>query len=309
MSAQARSSLSRAALRIDDDAIDSADPGEPSRRFDHVIAVRRRAGEVHVALREADRRSALPTVQRPPLRIDSHIEPFDRELTRSPIRLDDASGGRAHNGMITGMRSASCKSIRNLPAADAAQFQPEAALAWRSQTVVCQLAPWLRNAMIHTAETAPIGAADPPAASWKLGRLVAKQQTAALLATAVDYLVMTACVRAGRLHPATATACGAAVGTVVGFSISRRWVFAASSGSRVRQLWRYCAVSLLSLVMNCAGEGLLVHAGLHYLAARPAVSLTVGLGWNLPMQSCFVFRRRPRLPLRKSMAQSSRPVA
>jgi hypothetical protein len=51
-------------------------------------------------------------------------------------------------------------------------------------------------------------------------------------------------------------------------------------------------VSLASLVGNAGGEGLLVGLGLHYLVARPIISLAVGLGWNLPMQRFFVFQRR-----------------
>jgi len=122
-------------------------------------------------------------------------------------------------------------------------------------------------------------------------RLVAKQQTAALAATLVDYAVMTACASGAGMSPALATACGALVGTFVGFALGRRWVFRAAEANALGQLWRYLAVSLVSLVGNAAGEALLVGAGLHYLAARPIISIAIGLGWNLPMQQFFVFRR------------------
>lgn len=127
----------------------------------------------------------------------------------------------------------------------------------------------------------------------RLVRLVAKQQTAALVATLVDYAVMAACASGAGMSPALATACGALVGTFVGFALGRRWVFRAAEASALGQLWRYLAVSLVSLVGNAAGEALLVGAGLHYLAARPIISIAVGLGWNLPMQQFFVFRRAP----------------
>jgi putative flippase GtrA len=123
-----------------------------------------------------------------------------------------------------------------------------------------------------------------------VARLVAKQQTAALLATAVDYAVMTACASGAGISPALATACGALVGTFVGFTLGRRWVFRAVDGGALPQAWRYLAVSLVSLAANASGEALLVRTGLHYLAARPIISTTVGLGWNLPMQQFFVFR-------------------
>ena len=131
-----------------------------------------------------------------------------------------------------------------------------------------------------------------PPFARRLVQLVAKQQTAALSATAVDYAVMTACASGAGMSPVVATACGALVGTFVGFTLGRRWVFRARDGSALAQAWRYLAVSLVSLVANAAGEALLVRAGLHYLAARPIISTGVALGWNLPMQQFFVFRPR-----------------
>lgn len=128
----------------------------------------------------------------------------------------------------------------------------------------------------------------------RLARLVAKQQTAALLATLVDYAVMAACASGAGMTPAWATACGALVGTFVGFVLGRQWVFRAVETTALAQAWRYLAVSLISLIANAGGEALLVGAGLHYLAARPIISTAVGLGWNLPMQQFFVFRRPTR---------------
>lgn len=122
-------------------------------------------------------------------------------------------------------------------------------------------------------------------------RLAAKQQTAALLATVVDYSVMSGCASGASMNPVLATACGALVGTFVGFALGRRWVFRAVDTAALPQAWRYLVVSLVSLVANAGGEALLVGTGLHYLAARPIISTAVGLGWNLPMQHFFVFRR------------------
>ena len=129
-------------------------------------------------------------------------------------------------------------------------------------------------------------------AAGRLARLVAKQQTAALVATLVDYAVMAACASGFGMHPSWATACGSLVGMFVGFALGRRWVFRAGHATPTGQFCRYAAVSLASLVANAGGEGLLVGLGLHYLVARPIISIAVGLGWNLPMQHFFVFRRR-----------------
>lgn len=121
------------------------------------------------------------------------------------------------------------------------------------------------------------------------------------MATAVDYGVMIACVSIGSLKAMTATACGALVGSIVGFTLSRRWVFRRTDAPVYAQMVRYIGVSLLSLLANVGGEALLVGAGLHYLAARPIISVAVALAWNLPMQCLFVFavqRRTVAPPLR-----------
>jgi putative flippase GtrA len=126
----------------------------------------------------------------------------------------------------------------------------------------------------------------------KLGRgepaRLLRHQAGALVATGVDFLTTVLLVWAG-LSAVLATVCGAALGAVVNFSLGRRWIFQAS-GAISSQAQRYALVSLGSLLLNAAGEGLLVHAGVHFFVGRVIVAVTVSLLWNYPLQRRFVFK-------------------
>ena len=92
------------------------------------------------------------------------------------------------------------------------------------------------------------------------------------------------------LAPESATAVGAALGALCNFTLGRRWIFAASKAPLGPQAFRYGLVSLASLALNTAGEGMLYRwAGVQYFVARLLVSILVSLCWNYPMQRRFVF--------------------
>jgi putative flippase GtrA len=120
--------------------------------------------------------------------------------------------------------------------------------------------------------------------------LLSQHQLSSLVATAVDYVVMIACVSAFGLSPVAGTVAGALCGAVTSFSLGRRWVFDAQKGDLRGQAIRYAMVSGVSLCCNAGGEWLLVRLGLQYIIARVVASLVVGIGWNFPMQRHFVFR-------------------
>jgi putative flippase GtrA len=119
----------------------------------------------------------------------------------------------------------------------------------------------------------------------------ARHQAGSLIASAVDFSTMIAGVRLLDLHPAVATAGGAAAGATVNFLLGRYWIFpdgrATAGGSAVR----YALVSLVSLGLNTAGEYVLVSwARLQYVLARVIVAIAVSIVWNFPMQRGFVYR-------------------
>jgi putative flippase GtrA len=121
--------------------------------------------------------------------------------------------------------------------------------------------------------------------------LLSQHQVGALIATAVDYLVMIACVSLAGWSPVTGTVVGSVAGAFVSFTLGRRWIFDAARGPLVHQALRYALVSGLSLCGNAAGEWILVRFHVQYMFARVVASLVVGVAWNFPMHRHFVFGR------------------
>jgi putative flippase GtrA len=119
----------------------------------------------------------------------------------------------------------------------------------------------------------------------------ARHQAGSIIASAVDFSTMIACVSLLGVHPAVATAGGAALGATVNFLLGRHWIFpegrATAGGSAVR----YALVSAVSLGLNSAGEYVLVSlARVQYVFARVLVAIAVSVAWNFPMHRGFVYR-------------------
>jgi putative flippase GtrA len=139
----------------------------------------------------------------------------------------------------------------------------------------------------------------------KLLGLLARHQTGAIVATAVDFLVMIGWVELGRGSPVVGVAVGAASGAITNFLLGRQWIFRATDRSVAAQAVRYALVSAGSLGLNSLGEHLLLRAlALSYVLTRVLVAALVGVGWNFPLQRYFVFRRRAEpaveLPARRA---------
>jgi putative flippase GtrA len=125
----------------------------------------------------------------------------------------------------------------------------------------------------------------------KLLPIFARHQAGSLIASAVDFSTMIAGVRLLDLHPALATAGGAAAGATVNFLLGRYWIFPNGGATTGASALRYLLVSLVSLGLNSAGEYVLVSvARLQYVFARVLVAIAVSIGWNFPMQRGFVYR-------------------
>jgi putative flippase GtrA len=132
------------------------------------------------------------------------------------------------------------------------------------------------------------------ASSAPRGGLVvfSQHQVAAILATALDYAVMIACVSVVGLSAPLGTALGSLVGAVANFTLGRRWVFQSTTSAIRGQAWRYAFVSLCSLGFETGGEKLMVAMGLNYIIARLIASCGVGMLWNYPLHRAFVFKPR-----------------
>jgi putative flippase GtrA len=141
-----------------------------------------------------------------------------------------------------------------------------------------------------SAGTAPPGLESRRARFW----LWIRHHTAALIATAADYLTMVACVELAGIGPVPATALAALVGGITNFTINRHFTYHATQVPVGTQVWRFALVSGSSLGLNTAGEALFHNVlGVQYLLARVIVSTIVSNGWNYPMLKYFVFKQRP----------------
>jgi putative flippase GtrA len=126
----------------------------------------------------------------------------------------------------------------------------------------------------------------------RLIELLARHQTGAITATAVDFLMMIGWVELAHGSPVTAVAVGATCGGVTSFLLGRRWIFRVTDRSAAAQALRYGLLSASSMGLNSLGEYLLLRAlGLPYVLTRLMVAALVGLCWNFPLQRYFVFRR------------------
>ena len=83
----------------------------------------------------------------------------------------------------------------------------------------------------------------------------ARHQTGALIVTALDFGVMSACVRLFGWSAVTGTVLGAFTGGVTNFVLGRRWIFASTSGDARAQALRYASVSIASFFTS---SGMLV---------------------------------------------------
>lgn len=121
--------------------------------------------------------------------------------------------------------------------------------------------------------------------------LLGRHQVASFVATAADFGAMVALVELAGLSPVVAAALGALVGAGLNFYLNRWWVFRVEREPALGQAARYALVSAASAGWNALGEHLLFKVlGLHYVLARVLVSVTVGLGWNFPLQRGWVFK-------------------
>ena len=122
-----------------------------------------------------------------------------------------------------------------------------------------------------------------------------KSQVSAMVATAMDFLVLLALVEIFSWHYALGVALGAFAGGVVNFLMNRHWSFATSE-KRNRaavffQVKRYAMVWGGSLFWNTALVVVLTELlDWVYIIAKVVVVAGVALAWNYPLHRYWVFR-------------------
>jgi putative flippase GtrA len=103
-------------------------------------------------------------------------------------------------------------------------------------------------------------------------RRFARFAVVGVIATATHTTVFTLGIEAAHIEPVIANALAFCVALLVGFTLNRRWTFAAHGGPEAR-LWRYAVGALAGLAINSAIMAAAVH-GAHW---SPYVGLVLAL--------------------------------
>ncbi|MBX3227707.1 MAG: GtrA family protein [Labilithrix sp.] len=124
--------------------------------------------------------------------------------------------------------------------------------------------------------------------------MLGRHQAAALAATAVDFLVMIACVEGLRVAAPTAAFGGALAGGAFNFLLSRTWAFARRhGGSFGSQARRYALVCAGGAIVNAALMALVLRAAaIPYPLARVFAAVAASVFYTYPLHTRFVFRVR-----------------
>ena len=111
-----------------------------------------------------------------------------------------------------------------------------------------------------------------------------------LLATAVEWVLVTVMVRSGGSY-LLAAGCGAFLGALMDFALKRQWAFMRRGTRSLRsESTRYVVVSAFSLGWNLVTAFVLVHfLRVPAIPGVIAASVLVGAFWNYPLHRLFVF--------------------
>jgi putative flippase GtrA len=118
-----------------------------------------------------------------------------------------------------------------------------------------------------------------------------KANLASLVASACDYGLTVLLKELLNVQAVIASVGGTVFGGIINFLIGRYWAFKATEGDFLVQGKRYLLIWAGNLLLNAGGVYLLIEqAGVHYIIAKLATSLTVAVAYNYPLQKKYVFK-------------------
>ena len=118
-----------------------------------------------------------------------------------------------------------------------------------------------------------------------------RAQITAMLATAVDFIVMISLKELLGFWYLFAVIIGTLVGGLVGFLLGRNWAFISKAAKLIKQVRKYFFVMVGSFLLNVGGVVFLVESmHIQYIIAKVIVAIIVGIGFNFVLQRYFVFK-------------------
>lgn len=129
------------------------------------------------------------------------------------------------------------------------------------------------------------------------GKSFYRYNVSAILATAVDFIVLSILNLGLGVNYVVATALGALAGAIVAFLLGRNWAFVNKEGKITTQAIKFLTTSFVSMLLNTGGVVFLIEViGIkHILTAKLITSLAVGIFFNFPMQKYFVYQKKKPL--------------
>lgn len=125
-----------------------------------------------------------------------------------------------------------------------------------------------------------------------LRRLFVGAQVAAIIGTAIDFLVVIFLTEVLGMWYVASNACGAAAGAISNFLLGRYWVFDAKEDKIYTQASRYVLVAIGSLVLNTLGVYLLTEFfEFHYIYSKVFVAIFIAITYNFLLQKNFVYKK------------------
>ena len=118
-----------------------------------------------------------------------------------------------------------------------------------------------------------------------------KANISSSIASFFDYLVTIFLVSFFHIDAVIASATGTICGGILNFLIGRNWVFESKKRKVHQQAVRYGLVWVGNLLLNTGGMYILTKLfKVHFIIAKPFVSLMVGFGYNYILQKKYVFK-------------------
>ena len=120
-------------------------------------------------------------------------------------------------------------------------------------------------------------------------RTFIKAQTASLVATGIDFLMVIFFVEVFQCAVVIANVIGNASGAIVNFAMGRTWVFDSRNERLYKQMLKYFLVWCGYLVLTTIGMILMEFTTLHYIPSKVIVSIIVSFTYNYYAQKNLVF--------------------
>jgi hypothetical protein len=118
-----------------------------------------------------------------------------------------------------------------------------------------------------------------------------KVNTAAIIATIIDFGFTFFLKQIVQIDAVLASIFGTILGGIINFIIGRTWVFNTPEVPFIQQGRRYFITWIGNLLLNASGVYILIKIiGVQYLFAKMATAITVAIGYNYPLQKKYVFK-------------------